>query len=244
MLARCRVLTAGVVGAALIAGHASAQPPAGGEAGSEAVQLREQVAQLEERVAELERALTALAPLYEEFEARQKFLREVEEIGRFPGGIPSTRQPVEDVEVLEAGQILQVRKESFWWAAEVVAVLPDRNVKVHYLGWPPEWDEIVPVDRLQLDPEAKEKAQRMSVSKAAVGLPAGPGPVSPSGQTIDADTPLAVDQSVLVEWGGNWWSATVIDTLADGTVKVHYTGWDEQWDEIVPRSRLQMVGEG
>ena len=32
--------------------------------------------------------------------------------------------------------------------------------------------------------------------------------------------------------------------LADGSVRVHYTGWDDSWHEDVPRVRLQLLARG
>jgi hypothetical protein len=29
----------------------------------------------------------------------------------------------------------------------------------------------------------------------------------------------------------------------DGTVRIHYRGWSDRWDEDVPRSRIQLAHE-
>jgi hypothetical protein len=65
-------------------------------------------------------------------------------------------------------------------------------------------------------------------------------PVEPSGIAVDADTPLEVGSRVLADWNGIWWRAQVIGLESGGRVRVHYLGWEDRWDETVPRSRLQV----
>jgi len=53
-----------------------------------------------------------------------------------------------------------------------------------------------------------------------------------------------VGDHVLVEWEGKSYPAMVLDVPGPGKVKVHYDGYDEMWDEIIPRSRLKGRIEG
>ena len=71
-------------------------------------------------------------------------------------------------------------------------------------------------------------------------LPAGPGPVQPSGIAIGVETELSVDQRVFVKWSEIWWSGEVLQVMSGGEVKVHYTGWGAEWDEVVTRTRLHL----
>jgi hypothetical protein len=66
------------------------------------------------------------------------------------------------------------------------------------------------------------------------------GPVQPSGKRVSPDTVLKVGERVLVEWNGSWWNGQILELFPDGSVKIHYSGWDAEWDEVVPRTRLQM----
>jgi hypothetical protein len=67
-----------------------------------------------------------------------------------------------------------------------------------------------------------------------------PPPISnPTGAPVGAGDALAPGDKVLVEWGGAWHQGEVLEALPDGTVKIHYVGWDANWDEAVPRSRLR-----
>jgi hypothetical protein len=49
---------------------------------------------------------------------------------------------------------------------------------------------------------------------------------------------------VLVEWEGGDYPAMVVEIPGPGKVKVHYQGYDEIWDEVVPRSRIRGRIEG
>ena len=47
------------------------------------------------------------------------------------------------------GMVVLVQRSAQWYAADVLEVLPDGTVKVHYRGWSFEFDEIVSTDRMQ-----------------------------------------------------------------------------------------------
>ncbi len=53
-----------------------------------------------------------------------------------------------------------------------------------------------------------------------------------------------VGDHVLVEWEGDVYPAMITEVPGPGKVKVHYDGYDELWDEVVPRSRLKGRVEG
>jgi hypothetical protein len=54
-----------------------------------------------------------------------------------------------------------------------------------------------------------------------------------------ADSGLKAGDAVRVEWGGTWWPAEVVAVRKDGKVKIHYTGWSSDWDEVVPPGRVR-----
>jgi hypothetical protein len=68
----------------------------------------------------------------------------------------------------------------------------------------------------------------------------GPGPIAPGGAPVTERTLLNVGDPVDVNWNDQWWKGEVLSVIADGTVKIHYTGWSDDWDEVVPRSRLRL----
>ena len=82
-----------------------------------------------------------------------------------PGPIKPTGQPLdmplsvdligERVQVLWTGIFRNGEKAASesWWLAEVVNVLPNEGkLKIHYIGWSVEWDEIVEADRVLTNP--------------------------------------------------------------------------------------------
>lgn len=202
-------------------------------------QLRRAIRALEQKVAELEEKVAQLEPLRKEYERYQRDRREIEQLGGTPGAIESTGKPVSSKTKLKAGQVLQAEDGGQWYAARVLGLEPDGQVKIHYIGWPSQFDEVLPRSRLQLDPDAVDKA-RKSIEQAPTYVT---GRVSPSGIPVTANTALCVGQRLRVESGGNWWAGEVLELKPDGNVKIHYVGWDSTWDEVVPRTRLQLEPE-
>ncbi|MCE9575035.1 MAG: hypothetical protein K8W52_17930 [Deltaproteobacteria bacterium] len=73
-----------------------------------------------------------------------------------------------------------------------------------------------------------------SRGKAPVALPS-------TAVALTSAAPLAVGRAVFVDWNGDWFEATVLADAADGTVKIHYVGWEDRWDEAVPRARVRIT---
>ncbi|HKB41369.1 MAG TPA: agenet domain-containing protein [Gemmataceae bacterium] len=141
---------------------------------------------------------------------------------------------------LKIGDRIQAEWQGSWWPAEVIAVRKDGSVKVHFPGWGSEWDEVVPRSRVRLgDPAGDEEGPAEESDH--------PGPVASihlgqplPGKPVSATTSLKVGDRVLAEQLSAWWAAEVVGLRDDGRVKVHYTGWEWSWDEVVPRRRLRL----
>ena len=70
-----------------------------------------------------------------------------------------------------------------------------------------------------------------------------PAPAVPQQLPMPLD-PVAFPQRVRqnqaeVEWQGTWWAAEVVKTNGD-RYYIHYTGWDNSWDEWVGPDRIRM----
>ncbi|MDF1662122.1 MAG: hypothetical protein P1V97_10140 [Planctomycetota bacterium] len=70
-----------------------------------------------------------------------------------------------------------------------------------------------------------------------------PGPITSSEDPLAKYTALYKGMILQIEKDGLWWAGEVLTTLDDGRAVVHYLGWDLSYDEIVPRSRLQLDKE-
>ena len=74
-----------------------------------------------------------------------------------------------------------------------------------------------------------------------------PAPVAPAvqrdehGVLVMGDTRLRAGQGLRAQWGAGWFDAQVIAVEGDN-VRIHYTGYDEMWNEVVPRHRLRIAG--
>jgi hypothetical protein len=53
-----------------------------------------------------------------------------------------------------------------------------------------------------------------------------------------------VGDHVLVEWESDVYPAMITEVPGSGKLKVHYDGYDELWDEVVPRNRIKGHVEG
>jgi len=120
--------------------------------------VEERIRALEARVEALERSAAPTTPAPPE-PATQRHEQERRELGGVPGAIASTGKAVTAETPLRVGMVLQVEWSGEWWAARIIGIQRDGQVKIHYLGWEPEWDEVVPRSRLQLDPDAWSKAR-------------------------------------------------------------------------------------
>jgi hypothetical protein len=220
--------------------------------GDELAKLKAAVQTLQARVDVLEHKLAALEPLRIAEERRQQQLQELEDLDGTPGPIASTGQVVDAEFELTVGQVLQAEHRGHWWGVKIVELLEDGKARVHFLGWAPEFDEVVDRSRLQLDANAWEKAKQTVAlgalgtlfvdpsSEAIDGFAQPPGSISSTEKAVTAETQLTVGQTLQVEWGGAWWAARIMELLETGKIKIHYLGFDALFDEVVDRSRLQL----
>ncbi len=76
-----------------------------------------------------------------------------------PGAISPSGRIVKTSSQVRVGQVVLVRWNTSWFAADVLSVSPDK-VKIHYRGWGNNWDEEVPLSRIQLAHEEYENRNR------------------------------------------------------------------------------------
>jgi hypothetical protein len=73
-------------------------------------------------------------------------------------------------------------------------------------------------------------------------LPAGPQgePVDPSGVHMQPETPLEIGTTVLAFSQGRWWRAEVVGLAGDDQVRLHFPGWDNDFDVTLAKTELQV----
>lgn len=74
--------------------------------------------------------------------------------------------------------------------------------------------------------------------------PAPPPPVvqrDAHGVLVTAETRLIAGQALRAQWGAGWFDAQVI-AVESGGVRIHYTGYGDMWNEVVPLHRLRIAG--
>jgi hypothetical protein len=166
-----------------------------------------------------------------------------------PPSEDADRDPYEVTEdtPLSEGDAVQIEWGGSWWAGSVVALKEDGKVRITYSGYDNSWDENVPRTRLRLPGE--NKPTRGGGGGKPANTNPGPTDTDPlravlSNRPVTEATRLKEGDAVRVEWGGNWWAGSVLSVQKNGTVRIHYEGWDSSWDETVPRSRLCLPPSG
>lgn len=127
------------------------------------------------------------------------------------------------------GDRVLVEWEGADYPASIVVIESPGRFRVHFEGYETIWDESVPATRIKgkvkgrvISPPPPPKVRaRMSVGNKA---------------TIST---FQQGDRVKVEWKGSHYSATILEVLENEHYRVHYDGYDANWDENVEISRIQ-----
>ena len=148
----------------------------------------------------------------------------------------------------QPGQSVQVEWRGSWYAATIVAVLDGGQYHIHYDGWGDEWDEGVDALRIRTEgeviaPPSELIAPQVFVDDSGQAIENTGTQDDPGGYTPTPESPLPAGLRVHVEWRGSWYLAEILDApFGSDTVRVHYVGWDAEWDEDVTRERVRIDG--
>ncbi len=110
-----------------------------------------------------------------------------------------------------SGQPCEVLWNSKWYPAQILETRADGKMLIRYDGYSATWNEWVSEARIRPPTPVPE----------AVPLKVAPG------------------TRIQVEWSGNWYDATVLETRADGHAFIKFDGYGDSWNEWVPPGRMR-----
>lgn len=127
------------------------------------------------------------------------------------------------------GDRVLVEWEGNDYPASILVIESPGRFRVHFEGYESIWDESVPATRI------KGKA------KGHITPPPPPPKVRARMSVGNKTTTSTFRQGdrVKVEWKGTPYSATIVEVLGNERYRVHYDGYDANWDENVDISRIQ-----
>ena len=128
---------------------------------------------------------------------------------------------------LHVGDQVLVDWEGKVYPAVILEEQSATKFKVHYDGFDPMWDEVVPKDRIKgllegepprPEPPAKVRAKAAEAAKKNL---------------------YTVGDRVRVEWHGQLYPASILEIVGHERYRIHYEGYGHEWDETVELARIQ-----
>ena len=142
------------------------------------------------------------------------------------GPIAPTGEPLPPGLRVPSGTPLEVRWNDSYYRAVAREHFGDGSVSVHYVGWSDEFDSEV-------------EAADVRLSQAAIE--ASRGPVPGRGAPVGPDSAVYEGDVLEVAWRDAHYRAVVLLAHPDGRLRVHYAGWDDEFDEDIPRERARRI---
>lgn len=88
-------------------------------------------------------------------------------------------------------------------------------------------------------PPTTPTAANAPAANAAAAPAAAPANAA---NTAPAKSSLAVGSKGEVFWKGRWYAASILKAVGPDTYKIHYTGYESSWDEVVGSARMRGFG--
>jgi len=125
------------------------------------------------------------------------------------------------------GDHVLVQWEENVYPAKILEAVSPTKYKVHYDGYDPIWDEVIPRDRVRglvegnvvhPEPPAKVRAKALQAAQTNV---------------------FKTGDRVRVEWHGQMYPSVITAVVGQERYRIHYEGYGPEWDETVGLSRIQ-----
>lgn len=173
-----------------------------------------------------------------------------------PPGIPVAMDTALQAGLAICGQATDGK----WYPSRITEVIPNGTVKIHYEGFPDAFDEVVPRTRIRISeksdlpavgtystPAATSPATNpigapnqpvLPVAAPTTGLPSE---IVPPANTIEVTSSnLKPGQIARAFWGATWYNVKILEVLKNNQAKIHYEGYGDNFDEVVPFNRLRL----
>lgn len=103
---------------------------------------------------------------------------------------------------------------------------------------------------LYLDPAPEEIRPAIAATTPTAPAPSGI-PTTPQSEPSKALEPQAVANDYEIKkgdkfqakWAGQWYPVEIVGLEPDGKVKIHWIGYTDNWDQVVPRTELFRIDE-
>jgi hypothetical protein len=118
--------------------------------------------------------------------------------------------------------------------AFVVERSGEARLRIQFEGCDATWQREVTTDRVT------GRVSDLEASRLPVRLPCAPtGGASRKGTSAGVISPYNVGDRIRVRWRGSIYNANVAGVIGADRVLVHYEGYENAWDEIVPVDRIE-----
>lgn len=127
----------------------------------------------------------------------------------------------------EVGDKVLVEWEKNTYPAVILETNGPTKIKVHYEGYDPIWDEVVPRDRIKgfnegnaPHPEPPPKVRAKALQAAQTNV-------------------YKIGDRVRVEWHGTMYPAVIVGIVGQERYRIHFEGYGDEWDDTVGLNRIQ-----
>jgi hypothetical protein len=125
------------------------------------------------------------------------------------------------------GDPVLVEWEGNVYPAKILEAVSPTKYKIHYDGYDPIWDEVIPRERISglvegnvVHPEPPAKVRAKALQAAQTNF-------------------YKVGDRVRVEWHGQMYGAVITAVVGQERYRIHYEGYGPEWDETVGLTRIQ-----
>ena len=137
---------------------------------------------------------------------------------------------------LRIGEHVWVIQEGGPVRAFIVERTGDARVRVQFEGCDSTWQKEITADRISgrvSDSEATRPPSRPACGPTNTAWKGDP--------SVGPTAPVKVGDRIRVRWRGSTYTASVSGIVAADRVLVHYEGFENAWDEVVPIDRIDGV---